>query len=78
MADIKKRSNCLCSCGITKIDELFAVTRNIVSKIMMAFEKEEKKNTALKITAGHLKNPVSSKTLRRELHKVALHGRAAI
>ena len=38
-------------------------------------------NTGLKITAeinDHRENPVSSKTIRRELPKAGFHGRAAI
>ncbi len=43
--------------------------------------RKDHKNTAPKITAklnDHLENPVSSKTVGRELHKVGFHGRAAI
>ena len=43
--------------------------------------RKDHKNTAPKITAeinDHLENPVSSKTVRRELHKAGFHGRAAI
>ena len=43
--------------------------------------KEDHKNTVLKITADlndDLENPISSKTLWRELHKAGLHRRAAI
>ena len=43
--------------------------------------RKDYKNTAPKITAelnGHLKNQVSSKTVRRELHKAGFHGRTAI
>ncbi|XP_076065314.1 uncharacterized protein LOC143039321 [Oratosquilla oratoria] len=39
------------------------------------------KTTAAKVTAElntHLRNPVSTKTVRRELHKANIHGRAAI
>ena len=32
----------------------------------------------VKITADHLENPVSAKTVRRELHIVGFHGRDAI
>ena len=41
----------------------------------------DRKTTAPKITAElneHLQNPVSTKTVRRELHKAGFHGRAAI
>ena len=41
----------------------------------------KKKTTAMKITSelnSGLQNPVSSKTVRRELHKMNIHGRAAI
>ena len=47
--------------------------RRIVSK--------DQKNTSLKITAklnDHLENPVSSKTVRRQLHNARFHRRAAI
>ena len=43
--------------------------------------REDRKTTAPKITAElneHLKNPVSTKTVRRELHKSGFYGRAAI
>ena len=43
--------------------------------------RKDHKNTALKITSelnDHLKNPVSSKTVRKELHKAGFHKRAAI
>ena len=39
--------------------------------------RKDHKNTATKITAelnGHLGNPVSSKTVRRELHKAEFYG----
>ncbi|MBJ5103535.1 hypothetical protein JGF61_23265, partial [Salmonella enterica subsp. enterica serovar Agona] len=40
-----------------------------------------RKTTATKVTAGlnaHLQNPVSNRTVRRELHKQHIHGRATI
>ena len=43
--------------------------------------RKDHKNTAPKMTSGlydHLEDPVSSKTVRRELHKTGFHGRAAI
>ncbi|XP_073410924.1 cytosolic arginine sensor for mTORC1 subunit 1 isoform X1 [Dendrobates tinctorius] len=43
--------------------------------------REDRKTRAPKITAElneHLQNPVSTKTVRRELHKSGFHGRAAI
>ena len=43
--------------------------------------KKEHKNTDPKITAelnDYLENPVSLKTVRRELHKARFHGRVAI
>ena len=43
--------------------------------------KDNRKTTAVKITAdlnGHLQNPVSIKTVRRELHRSGFYGRAAI
>ena len=48
--------------------------------LMQIFRKDHK-NTDLKITAAlndHLKNPVSSKTLRRELNKVSFHEKTII
>ena len=42
---------------------------------------KDHKNIAPKITVelnDHLEDPVSSKTVRRELHKAGFHGRAAI
>ena len=42
---------------------------------------KDHKNTAPKITAelyDHLENPVSSKTIRRELHKAGFHERTTI
>ena len=67
---------------ITKAAELFGVARSIVLKIiLMWIVRKDYKNIALKITAefnDHLENPVSSKTVRTELHKAGFHGRAAI
>lgn len=43
--------------------------------------REDPKSTVPKITAEfneHLKSPVSTKTVRRQLHKSEFHGRAAI
>ena len=43
--------------------------------------RKDHKNTAPKIKAilnNHLENLVSSKTVRKELHKAGFHGRAAI
>lgn len=43
--------------------------------------KKDHKNTAPKIAAelnDHLENPISSKTVKRELQKAGFHGRAAI
>ena len=43
--------------------------------------RKDHKNTALKIAAklkDHPENPVSSKTVRREIHKAEFHRRAAI
>ena len=48
---------------------------------LMWIVRKDHKNTTLKITAelnDHLENPVFSKTVRRELHKVGFHERAAI
>jgi transposase len=47
-------------------------------KLIVAAKKQ---TTAMKITSelnSGLQNPVSSKTVRRELHKMKIHGRAAI
>ena len=40
--------------------------------------RKDNKNATPKITADHLENLVSSKTVRKEQHKTELHGRAAI
>ena len=43
--------------------------------------RKDHKNTTPKITTKlyeHLENPLSSKTVKRELHKAKFHGRAAI
>ena len=48
---------------------------------LMRIVRKDRKNTALKITAefnDRQKNPVSSKTVRKELHKGGFYGRAAI
>ena len=45
---------------------------------LMQIVRKDHKNTALKITAelnDYLENPVSSKTVRRELHKIRFHGK---
>ena len=50
-------------------------------RTLMLIVKKDQKNTAPKITAelnDHLQNPFSSKTVRREPHKVGFYGRAAI
>jgi len=42
---------------------------------------KQHETTATKVTAelnAHLSNTVSTKTVRRELHKANIHGRAAI
>ena len=47
----------------------------------MRIVRKNHKNTAPKITAelnDHLKNPVSSKTVRKKLHKAGFHERTAI
>ena len=50
-------------------------------QILTQIVRKDHKNTVPKIKAelnDHLENPVSSKTVRRELHKAGFHGRAEI
>lgn len=97
--------------SVSKVAEVFSVSRGTVSKIYSAYLKcgktssaksqhgrkcvlsdrdrrslraivtKNKKTTAAKVTAEMnvvLPNPVSTKTIRRELHKQGIAGRAAI
>lgn len=97
--------------SVTKVSEMFGVSRGTVSKITTAYMRggktksdkhqrgrknvlddrdkrtlrrivvRNKKTTAAKVTAelnATLTNPVSTKTVRRELHKQGISGRAAI
>ena len=44
---------------------------------LLRIVRKDHQNTAPKVTAelnDHLENPVSSKTVRRELHRVRFHG----
>lgn len=101
----------LVGASVSKVAEVFSVSRGTVSKIYSAYLKsgktssaksqrgrkcvlsdrdrralrkivtKTKKTTAAKVTAEMnvvLKNPVSTKTIRRELHKQGIYGRAAI
>ena len=57
--------------------KLFARDRSTFTRIV----RKDHKNTAPRITAelnNHFENPVSSKAVRRELHKAGFHRRAAI
>ena len=50
-------------------------------RILTWIGRKDHKNTAPKITAelyDHLKKPVSSKSVKRELHKAGFHGRSSI